>query len=92
MKIRNRTEQHDWLFRLCWSLAAVFCSAPALSEPRIAGLYVLQTANGKGLPAAVAENKPTGYQLEVTGGSVGAGRRPDLYLAHSLSKQHSRAT
>jgi len=73
MKIRNRTEQNDWLFRLCWSLAAVFCSAPALSEPGIAGLYVLQTANGKGLPAAVAENKPTGYQLEVTGGWVALG-------------------
>ena len=39
-----------------------------LSEPQIIGRYALQSSNGKDLPAVVAENKETRYQLEVTRG------------------------
>jgi hypothetical protein len=53
---------------LFWSLAAILCSVAVGSESQIAGRYILQTANGKNLPAVVAENKETGYQLEVTSG------------------------
>ena len=38
------------------------------SERQIAGRYMLQSANGKDLPAVVAENKETSYRLEVTRG------------------------
>ena len=38
------------------------------NEAQITGRYVLQSANGKDLPAVVAENKETSYQLEVTRG------------------------
>jgi len=68
VKIRNRAQKNGWTLTFSWSLTAILCSAAALSEPQVAGRYVLQTAGGKDLPAVVAENKATGYQLEVVSG------------------------
>jgi hypothetical protein len=68
LKQEDCTQQKESSFRLCWGLAAILFSAALASEPQITGRYALQSANGKDLPAVVAENKETRYQLEVTRG------------------------
>jgi hypothetical protein len=54
--------------RVVLGLAAILCLSAAASEPQIAGRYVLETANGSDLPAAVAENRDRGYRQEVASG------------------------
>lgn len=88
MLLRLHNQKARWLLRLFWGLTAILCSTAALGESRVAGRYILQSADGKELPAVVAENKAGGYQLEVVSGWVvlGAGRSFTWHTAYRTTE------
>jgi len=70
---KRARSQTGWILRLFWSGVGILCSAAAFGESTPAGRYILQTADGKPLPAVVAENNATGHQREVASGWIALG-------------------
>ncbi len=69
----------------CLVFGLVACGDDSVSPADVAGTYTLQSVNGEGLPAVLAES--TDFLIEVTAGSVTL--NADLTCSHSVTQRET---